>query len=312
MWFMSSPQVPLTGEARRRLVEEATNHVARHGIGERSLRALAAAIGTSHRMLNYHFGSREGLLVEVCRETERRQREALADLVASPDVALDELPRRFFERLLQPELAPLERLFFEIYAQGLQGRPWAVGFLDGVVGSWVTPFVPVLVAAGWSEAEAEADLRLGVAVTRGLLLDALATGDLAAVRAAFERHLAGLQALRPPPGGGAGAPGRAYAVTRRRGPAWDGERPMRRQRGWAAHARFMDALAEEGFIVLGGPLGSGDQCFHFLVTAASEDEIRTRMAQDPWEVSRRLVTESVESWQLLLGAAPPSDRPSTR
>jgi AcrR family transcriptional regulator len=31
------------------------------GIADLSLRELAAAIGTSHRMLLYHFGSREGL-----------------------------------------------------------------------------------------------------------------------------------------------------------------------------------------------------------------------------------------------------------
>jgi hypothetical protein len=49
-----------------------------------------------------------------------------------------------------------------------------------------------------------------------------------------------------------------YAVTRERGPNWDPARPMREQDGWDDHAAFMDALAEEGFVVLGGPLGEGD------------------------------------------------------
>src|SRR5690606_21167739 len=65
---------------RAGLLAAAVEYVATHGIGERSLRQIAAALGTSHRMLIYHFGSKEGLLVEVVREVERRQRELLAAL----------------------------------------------------------------------------------------------------------------------------------------------------------------------------------------------------------------------------------------
>ena len=49
-----------------------------------------------------------------------------------------------------------------------------------------------------------------------------------------------------------------YAVTRERGENWDARLPMRRQAKWDEHAAFMDALADEGFIVLGGPLGDGE------------------------------------------------------
>ena len=54
------------------------------GISDKSLRAIAAAAGTSHRMLIHHFGSREGLLVDVIREVEERQRTVLAEMVAGP------------------------------------------------------------------------------------------------------------------------------------------------------------------------------------------------------------------------------------
>ena len=37
--------------------------------------------------------------------------------------------------------------------------------------------------------------------------------------------------------------------------------------------------------------------------AASEDEIGRRLADDPWERAKRLVTVSVEPWNLLVGAA---------
>ena len=53
---------------RERLLEAAVDHFGRHGIGDTSLRGIAEALGTSHRMLIYHFGSREGLLSEVTRD----------------------------------------------------------------------------------------------------------------------------------------------------------------------------------------------------------------------------------------------------
>ncbi len=55
-----------------------------------------------------------------------------------------------------------------------------------------------------------------------------------------------------------------FAVLRQPGPAWDGSRSMRGQRDWDAHATFMDDLAAEGFIVLGGPLGDGRQWMSWI------------------------------------------------
>ena len=95
-----------------------------------------------------------------------------------------------------------------------------------------------------------------------------------------------------------------FVVTRVRGPRWDDGRPMREQDGWDGHAAFMDALAEEGFVVLGGPVGDGDRRFMHVVEAASEDAVRERFAQDPWERSEQLVTPDVEAWQILLAAEP--------
>ena len=92
---------------------------------------------------------------------------------------------------------------------------------------------------------------------------------------------------------------RLFAVIRERGTAWDRSRPMREQDGWPEHAGFMDALAEEGFIAAGGPLGDGDRVLH-VVRAADEGEIERRLAEDPWgEDMLRLA--SVEPWTVLLG-----------
>jgi AcrR family transcriptional regulator len=59
-----------TSQARERLLAAAVDHAMRDGIADLSLRELAAAIGTSHRMLLYHFGSREGLLIAVVQAVE--------------------------------------------------------------------------------------------------------------------------------------------------------------------------------------------------------------------------------------------------
>jgi AcrR family transcriptional regulator len=173
-----------TSQARERLLAAAVGHALDAGIADLSLRQLAAAIGTSHRMLLYHFGSREGLLVAVTQAVEEQQRAALLE---SRTTAQD--ARRSWERLSDPKLWPQERLFFELYAHALRGRPGTEGFLDGIVENWVAPIADALVKAGADERTARADARLGVAVVRGLLLDLLATGDRDAVTEAYERYL---------------------------------------------------------------------------------------------------------------------------
>jgi AcrR family transcriptional regulator len=177
------------GGGRERLLAGAIEHVAEHGVGNLSLRGLAAALGTSHRMLIYHFGSRDGLLIEVIRAVEAEQRAALAQLLLDPEASPAESMRRMWKRLADPALWPSERLFFEVYAQALQGSAHALPLLDGIVDLWVEPLARIAVAQGMPEAQARAEARLGVAVTRGLLLDLLATGDREAVDAAMERYI---------------------------------------------------------------------------------------------------------------------------
>jgi AcrR family transcriptional regulator len=181
-------------DPRQRLLDAAIDHLAAHGLSDLSLRQLAAALGTSHRMLIYHFGSKEGLLVEVIRAVERRQREAFAEV--SLEGTPGDVIRRMWQRFADPALAPHERLFFEVYGQALQGQPHAVPVLDGIVESWLEPAVEFARRHGVPEDVARADARLGVAVMRGLLLDLLATGDRAGVDAALERFVTGYEATR--------------------------------------------------------------------------------------------------------------------
>jgi AcrR family transcriptional regulator len=172
-----------TSQARDRLLAAAVSHALQAGIADLSLRELAAAIGTSHRMLLYHFGSREGLLVAVTQAVEQQQRDALLTSGTLGD------PTQAWQRLSDPSLWPQERLFFELYSHALLGRPGTEQFLGGIVETWAGPITAALVAAGADENTARADARLGVAVVRGLLLDLLATGDHAGVDQAFARFV---------------------------------------------------------------------------------------------------------------------------
>jgi AcrR family transcriptional regulator len=176
-------------QGRARLLEAAVVYALAHGIGDLSLRELAGAIGTSHRMLIYHFGSKDELLVAVARAVEDAQRAFLSELWSEVDRSAADTTREMWNRLAAPELAPQERLFFELYARALHGRPGTEGFLDGIVTDWVDQSARLLASLGLAVDEARSASRLGLAVVRGLLLDLLATGDRAGVDAALERFL---------------------------------------------------------------------------------------------------------------------------
>lgn len=92
---------------------------------------------------------------------------------------------------------------------------------------------------------------------------------------------------------------RYFLCTLVHGPAWDSTRGIREQDGWADHAGFMDGLVADGFIVVGGPVGQGDVTAH-LIHAVDSDQVRARLAEDPWAADGHLEIGSLESWALWL------------
>jgi uncharacterized protein YciI len=87
-------------------------------------------------------------------------------------------------------------------------------------------------------------------------------------------------------------------LVRRTGPEWDRSRPMEEQSDWDAHAEFMDALVDDGFIVLGGPLADEERVAH-VIEAESEQAVRETLARDPWS-DTHLVIDAIEPWTLRL------------
>lgn len=156
------------------------------GLGDRSLRDIAASVGTSHRMLIHHFGSRQGLLTQVVNAVEGDQKAFLASLDGDPATVLTAM----WQQLRDPRLWPAVRLFYECYARAMNGEAPFNAMLPGAVDDWLDQAAAYEISAGVPEAEARARARAGLAMFRGLLLDLVGTRDQAGVDAAFEAFMA--------------------------------------------------------------------------------------------------------------------------
>lgn len=175
-------------DARSKLLERIMDEAGNNGLADRSLRELAAAVGSSHRMLIFHFGSRAGLVSSVVEAVETAQQQLLtelADLATGPS----ELVLLLWRQVSSAELRPFVRLFFE-----------CVALADGedITDPWL--HVAETVADKFEIDVDETELRMGVAVTRGLLIDVLVTGDAGPATKSIERFV---ELWNPgPPGAG--------------------------------------------------------------------------------------------------------------
>ena len=95
--------------------------------------------------------------------------------------------------------------------------------------------------------------------------------------------------------------GRLFAVVRSHGVAWNNARTLEQQDDWGAHAAFMNGLHAEGFVVIGGPL-EGTPDVLLIFRASDEEQIRFRLAEDPWTAKGLLCITSVAPWTLRLGS----------
>jgi AcrR family transcriptional regulator len=172
--------------AREQLLERVVAFAAAEGIAGRSLRDIAAGVGTSHRMLLYHFGSREGLLAAIVATIEAQQRDVMAALTEQAGTAR-EVMLGLWEQLTRPELLPFVRLFFEVFGLLAQDTPGTRPLRESLTGPWVAEGLAGAERLGVAGDPAE--LRVGIAVTRGLLLELVAGTPLADVDAAYRRFV---------------------------------------------------------------------------------------------------------------------------
>ena len=106
-----------------------------------------------------------------------------------------------------------------------------------------------------------------------------------------------------------------FAITREAGAGWTNGKGAFEQSGLNDHAAFMNDLANEGVVLFAGPLaGSERDRIRVLLIADAESEtaIERRLADDPWELTQRLVTTSIEPWNLFVGAERLSAQPTAQ
>lgn len=199
------------GAARDELLRRVVEHFAANGIGDTSIRSLAASIGTSHRMLLYHFGSRESMLSAVVDAVESGGRDALADElgsntfgVAGTDAADETQPPdpvetglRFWRAITDQALI-YGPLFYELSSHAMLGQPHATVLRERLVLPWIEALADGWRALGVAEDLATTFARLDLAMARGLLLDLLVTGDRPAVDQAMATYAREAFAARVP------------------------------------------------------------------------------------------------------------------
>ena len=178
--------MPASASPRRdELLERAYRYALEHGVADLSLRPLAAAVGSSPRVLLFLFGSKAGL-VQALLARARQDELALLDRARATGAGQRDLAAvasELWDWLAAEEHRSLLKLWVEGYARSLidSDGPWA-GFATATVSDWLDLLGEV------TGDVAERTLMLGV--LRGALLDLLATGDLERVSAAVNRQLA--------------------------------------------------------------------------------------------------------------------------
>lgn len=165
----------MTAESpREALLRRAVGWFAQHGVLDTSMRTLASGIGTSNRMLHYHFGAREDLLAAVIEEVCRGERRALADCLAAAEDPF-EAGEAYWVHVAETAAA-FAPLFYELSAHAMYGKPYAQSLREVLVDAWLDGFTEGF-SRVTSPEHAAVLAGLSLAVGRGVLFDVALGGD---------------------------------------------------------------------------------------------------------------------------------------
>jgi AcrR family transcriptional regulator len=171
--------VPAARSRREELAEAATDHALRNGLIGLSLRPLAAAIGTSDRMLLYHFRDKEDLVATVLRVAGDQAVAEVAALPVVPGVRAAVLA--LWQASSDGLLERCQRLYLQAAALGLLGQEPYVSVVREANERWDAALATHLCRAGCPEARARRAALLLDAGFMGLHLDLPVDGDEPAV-----------------------------------------------------------------------------------------------------------------------------------
>lgn len=175
------------------LLELAYAYACQHGLSDLSLRPLAAAIGSSTRVLMFLFGTKEELVRAVLARARADQLSLLDQLQgtsANTHEGLENVAERLWEWLSSEDHRMLLRLWVEGYARSLvdPNGAWA-GFARASVEDWLTALAAAQPPRERDSATGTARRRAVLALLRGGLLDLLATGELEHTTVAIHTQL---------------------------------------------------------------------------------------------------------------------------
>lgn len=167
---------PFDAARRAELVDRTVEYAARNGIATIALRPLAAALGTTSRMLIHYFGTKEGLIDRVLAAAQPDV-PALLSEHAREGHTPEEVATRFWRDLTDGEQAPRLRLLLQVMVLALTDRDQYGRHAQDAVDRWVGPLTERFRGAGLDRQAASARATLLVSGLRGLALDRYVTGD---------------------------------------------------------------------------------------------------------------------------------------
>jgi AcrR family transcriptional regulator len=185
---------PIASPRRDELLDRAYQYVLEHGVADLSLRPLAAAIGSSPRVLLFLFGNKDELVQALLARARQDELELLRNARGRDTGDLPAFAAELWAWLVAEEHRPLLRLWVEGYARSLvePHGPWA-GFARATVNDWLDVLASAQPAPRRRTAAGETERTLVLAVLRGAFLDLLATGEARRTSRAVEAELARLR-----------------------------------------------------------------------------------------------------------------------
>ncbi len=171
---------------KQELLDALIRYLVRHGLADLSLRPMAAASGTSARLLIFHFGSKEKLLAAVLTEMQARlQRSFSGLLAANPAPRRVPLLRLFWDWATTGENYDYHRLLYQLQLLAVHNPKVYGRYLKKISLSWLELIQPALPPAQQTPGFAT----LYGAVFDGLFIELMSTGDRRRVLESLEQFI---------------------------------------------------------------------------------------------------------------------------
>ena len=176
----------IMSERKQELLDAAIAYLLAHGVADLSLRPLAQKIGSSARLLIFHFKSKEGLLGDVLREVQRRLQGSFTTIASIDPSKRRHAPMKaFWLWAIDKRQLPYLRLLYEVHFIALQNPRQYARYLQQSSLDWVG-----LIEARLPETiRSKATATLCGAVFDGLLIELLGSGDRARTTQALDQFI---------------------------------------------------------------------------------------------------------------------------